>query len=424
MTDNRVYGDNEEVRPRRLKLFAAAVLLFAFVAAFVWWPGRDEQEEEPGKSAGTESASEESAGVLSVDEEAQERIGLEVEKVALRPLSAQISVTGVVQPNQARAARIRALSSGVITRVLARPGDRVEEGRALLSYDNIELGQARAEHAAAAAALQSAESEAEVAKLSLERANQLVSIGGIAEAEQQKRRAEYAAAQAEVRTFQAQVANVKQTLKRFGASDGASGGVSQTTLRAPFTGVLLELPAAAGETVSPERELGLVVDLSTVWVQANVYERDLAAIAEGNAVRVVVDAYPGEVFEGRVASIGASLDPASRTAQVRCEVKNPGGRLRLQMFARLDIASGGARERLAVPRDAVQQIDGEPSVFVRTGETSFERRTVELGLGNQEWVEVTSGLSPGDAVVTKGALMLKSKMKASEFAEEEQGEEK
>ena len=104
--------------------------------------------------------------------------------------------------------------------------------------------------------------------------------------------------------------------------------------------------------------------------------------------------------------------------------KNPGGRLRLQMFARMEIAAGAPRDVLAIPRSAIQQIDGETSVFVRTGDTSFERRVVRLGTTTEEWAEVTNGVKAGDRIVTTGAVMLKSRLKVSEFSESEKDERK
>ena len=94
------------------------------------------------------------------------------------------------------------------------------------------------------------------------------------------------------------------------------------------------------------------------------------------------------------------------------------------MFARMEIAAGASRDVLTIPRNAIQQIDGETSVFVRTGDTSFERRPVRLGATTDEWAEVMSGVKAGERVVTTGAVMLKSRLKVSEFAESEENEKK
>jgi cobalt-zinc-cadmium efflux system membrane fusion protein len=415
---------------RRLWLFGS--IAFVIVLLLVWWNRRGDEEAAAGtestEAAETETAEAEAAAAFTLEEETQERIGLETVEVQLRPIGAQVRTTAIIGPNETRVAHLRALSTGVITGVMVRRGDRVTAGQALLTYDNVELGGAVAGYRSALATLETAQGEAEADRLALERADRLVEIGGIAQAEQQRRKAEYAAALAGVRSSQAQVANLRQTLARFGVSerelkDGDADLGTRSTLRAPFSGTVLEVQAVGGETVSPERELVTVADLTTVWILGDVYERDLAAIAEGSEARVATDAYPDEPFSCRVTDIAAVLDPQTRTAKVRCEAKNPNGRLRLQIFARMEILAGAPRQVLTVPSRAIQQIDGEPTLFVRTGDESFERRAVRLGAATEEWTEVTSGVESGDRVVTTGAVMLKSRLQASEFAEEEEEEE-
>lgn len=431
MTNDTAFSTSRGSHGRRPLIFGTAGLAL-LVALLFWWNGRP-GETDAGAAESTETKASDMPAVLHIDTEAQERIGLETAEAEIRRLSAQIRTTGIVGPNETRVTRIRALSSGVITSVMVRKGDRVNEGQPLLTYDNVDLGQTEAEYRGAVAMLERARSDAEVARLALERADRLLQIGGIAEAEHQRRKAEHAAALGTVRSSEAQLANLRQKLTRFGMSEaavkdlGAAGDASsgpRSTLRAPFAGVVLEVQAVNGETVSADRELATVADLSTVWIQGDVYERDLAVIVEGREARVFVDAYPDQPLSCRITYVSDLLDPTTRTAKVRCELKNPGRRLRLQMFARMEIPSGAPRETLAIPRAALQQIDGEPSVFVRTGEASFERRPVKLGVTTDEWAEVQSGLQRGDRVVTTGAVMLKSRLKASEFAESDEKNEK
>lgn len=433
MEEQTVSGSRSHSNRGRVFALAAASIAVV-VVLLAWWNARG--SEEPARATETEAneAAEKKnteGDVIKLDEEALERIGLETVNAELRPLGSELQIAGVVGPNETRVARIRALSTGVITGVVVRGGDRVAAGQPLLTYDNVELGQTLANYRGAVAALESARSEAEVARLAVERADRLVEIGGIAQAEHQRRRAEYAAAQANVRSSEAQLANFRQAMSRFGVSDRSlkdDGGDAPTgarsTLRAPFAGVVLDVQAVSGETVSPDRELATLADLSTVWIQGDVYERDLSAIGEGREARAITDAYPDEPFPCRVTYVSQALDPQTRTAKLRCEAKNANGRLRLQMFARMEIPVGAARDVLAIPREAIQDIDGQTSVFVRTGDETFERRTVTLGATTSEWAEVRAGVERGARVVTTGAVMLKSRLKASEFAEEEEEEKK
>ena len=416
---------------RRLILIVAAAGVVLLVVLLAWWNSRAPGETASASEAAEANEAAETPDAIELASEAQERIGLETAQTEIRPLSGQIRITGIVGPNETRVAHIRSLSTGVITSVMVRRGDRVTAGQPLLTYDNVELGQTVAGYRSALAALESARGEAEVARLAVERADRLVEIGGIAQAEHQRRKAEHAAALAAIRSAEAQLANLRQTLSRFGMNEKAlkdgeteTSAGARSTLRAPFAGVVLEVQAVTGETVSPERELAIVTDLSTVWILGDVYERDLAAIAEGRQARVVTDAYPDEPFDCRVTYVSQVLDPQTRTAKLRCEAKNPNGRLRLQMFTRMEIPAGVARNVLTIPRDAIQQIDGEPSVFVRTGEHSFERRAITLGATTEEWAEVVAGVRRGERVVTTGAVMLKSRLKAGELAEPEEDERK
>lgn len=433
--EEQTFSDSRSHSSRRRVFALGAAGIALVVVLLVWWnAGRSEEPARASETEAKEAAEKEAAepsGAITLDEEALERIGLETVPAELRPLSSQIQIAGVVGPNETRVAHIRALSTGVITGVGVRPGDRVAAGQPLLTYDNVELGQTLASYRSAVAAMESARSEAEVARLALERADRLVEIGGIAQAEHQRRKAEYAAAQANVKSSEAQLANYRQAMSRFGVGeqslkgDGADAPTgARSTLRAPFSGVVLDVQAVSGETVSPERELATVADLSTVWIQGDVYERDLAAIGEGREARVVTDAYPNQPFPCRVTYVSQALDAQTRTAKLRCEAKNPNGRLRLQMFARMEIPVGAARDVLVIPREAIQDVDGEVSVFVRTGDETFERRTVTLGATTSEWAEVRAGVERGARVVTTGAVMLKSRLKASEFAEEEEEEKR
>lgn len=412
-------------------LWMLGSVALALVLLLVWWNGRGPEDTATATEAAEKTEATEKPAALTLDDEAQERIGLETVEAQPRPIGAHVRTTGIVGPNETRVAHVRALSTGVITGVMVRRGDRVNAGQALLTYDNVELGQTVAEYRSALASLETTRGQAEVARLALERADRLVEIGGIAQAEHQRRKAEHAAALAGVKSSEAQLANLRQALSRFGVNEGAlkdgdldANTGARSTLRAPFAGTVLDVQAVSGETVSPERELATVADLSTVWILGDVYERDLATISEGREARVVTDAYPDEPLSCRVTYVSDVLDAQSRTAKVRCEAKNPNGRLRLQMFARMEIAAGASRDVLAIPRSAIQQIDGETSVFIRTGDESFERRAVRLGTMTEEWAEVTSGVTAGDRVVTTGAVMLKSRLKVSEFAESEENERK
>ena len=218
----------------------------------------------------------------------------------------------------------------------------------------------------------------------------------------------------------AAVTSLERKLRRLGISqeelesfrNGADpNSASRSVVTAPFSGVVTDVHAAPGELINPDRELFTVADLTRVWLQGDVYQKDIAKIRVGQDAQVTVDAYPGETFSGRVTHVSDVLDPDTRTAKVRCEVPNRDGRLKLQMFATLALPISTARKALVIPARAVQDIDGVPTVFVRVGEERFEQRAVRVGAAVGESVEVMGGLKNGERVVTEAALMLKSRLK-------------
>lgn len=390
------------------------------------------EAKKAGEKGGDEHAEEgehSEASVITLDQEAQEQMGIELETAQLRFASASFQITGVVGANQTRQAHIRPLSRGRIERVYVRAGDRVRAGESLVAYDNIELGELISEYVSAKATLDKANAEAEVSKRSVERAQRLIDLGAVTKAEYEKREAEYKSALASINMQSAQVAMVAQKMRRFGMTDAEIDKVDarsagqhdlpHTVLRSPFNGVVMQSEVAEGETVDTERELFTIADLSTVWVQGDVYEKDIAAIRQGRQVTVFVNAYPGETFAGRVTYLSDFLDPQTRTAKLRCEVANPRGLLKLEMFATIHIPAGVKRQMLMIPAEAVQQVDKESVVFVKVDEHKFEKREVELGAQSDGWVEVRKGVEEGEKVVTAGAFMLKSRLKKEEFGEHE-----
>jgi cobalt-zinc-cadmium efflux system membrane fusion protein len=368
---------------------------------------------------------------VTIDEDARKTIGLKVESVERRPFAATLQTTGVVEPNATRVAHVRLLASGRVEAVQVRVGDRVRAGQPLLTYDNVELGSLVGDYLTAAAAVDRAVADADVARRALERGAKLAEAGGVSRAEYERREAEHKRTLAAVETERAALANVALKLRRFGMSDadieglrrsgGDSGTRSRTVVRAPFAGVVTFTNVSPGEAVDTVQELVTVADLSTVWVLGDVYQRDIGSVRSGQQAHVSVETYPGNPFTGRVTHVSDVLDPASRTAKVRVEVPNRDGRLKPGMFVTVQLPAAGEQEVLVIPTGALQEIDGQSAVFVQSSDTSFQKRVVETGPTVAGMVPVIAGLKRGERVVTDGAFMLKSKLKAASIGE---GEEK
>ena len=172
-----------------------------------------------------------------------------------------------------------------------------------------------------------------------------------------------------------------------------------------------------GQVVDISTKLFKLIDLSTVWVWANIYEKDLGMVKKGQEIFITVTPYPDRVFTSRITYISDTVDPATRIVKVRAELVNPptppftkggqGGLLKPEMFAsvKIDIGRGFS---LAVPESAVQREGENTIVFVAKDETSFKKRIVTLDAEIDGYHSVLSGLKEGERIVTKGAFTLKS----------------
>jgi len=150
-----------------------------------------------------------------------------------------------------------------------------------------------------------------------------------------------------------------------------------------------------------------VGDLSSMWLIANVAETDIPLIKVGQDVAVGVMAYPREIFHARITYVGASVDPAVRRLTVRAEIANPQNRLKPDMFATFQILTGSPNSSPSVPASAVvREGDGTMTVFVTTDRTRFVKRTVEVGLQQEGFVQILAGLKPGELVAGESALFL------------------
>jgi membrane fusion protein, copper/silver efflux system len=177
-------------------------------------------------------------------------------------------------------------------------------------------------------------------------------------------------------------------------------------MRAPISGTVVEKKAVRGAQVSPGDVLLMLGTLDHVWITADIYEDDLARVHEGQALDAVTTAFPDEVFKGTIARVSPSIDPNTHTAQIRCEVANPGLKLKPQMLARVKIITrpGSA---LVIPQAAlVFETDGYYA-FVGAGRDRLERRRIAIGSWNEQgYARVVSGLKPGDRVVTGETLQV------------------
>ena len=178
------------------------------------------------------------------------------------------------------------------------------------------------------------------------------------------------------------------------------------TLASPASGVVVEKNVVAGSRVMPGMPLYRIADLSRVWVEGEVFERDLGVVRVGQRASVTVDAYPGEVFAGRVAYVYPSVSLETRTGRVRIELDNPGMRLMPGMYARVELEAATERQALLIPRDAVHATGERDMVFVRDAAGALHARTITTGLIAGTEIEVLSGLRAGEQIVSSAAFLV------------------
>ncbi|GBG15709.1 membrane fusion protein, cobalt-zinc-cadmium efflux system [Novimethylophilus kurashikiensis] len=332
-----------------------------------------------------------------------EAAGIKVEEVAEQEVHDHIAVTATIQPNRDRLAHVAPRVAGRIIRVTANLGQQVKQGQTLAQIDSIELGEAHS-------AYLQAESEARLAQANFARIDNLYS-------EQIVTQKDYLNARAENEKAKTALRAARDKLRMLGVAPAeSSSAVSSFALTAPFSGTIIEKEAVLGELAQPDKSLFTVADLSVVWIEADLFEKDLGKVAPGTEAVVTVSAYPNESFKGRLTYISSTVDKETRTVKARVEVRNPDGRLKPEMFANAAIATSGAIETIVVPPDAVVLMQGIPSVFMRNAD-GFEPRSVELGERLYAGVVIKSGLKPGELIVVSGAYALKARALKSQIGE-------
>lgn len=177
-------------------------------------------------------------------------------------------------------------------------------------------------------------------------------------------------------------------------------------LRAPASGIVVEKHAQAGARIMPGIPLYHIADLSSVWVEAEVFEKDLSLVQEGQAASVSLEAYPGEVFTGRVTYVYPTVSLEARTGRVRLEIPNPGGRLKPGMFANVRLDAPPTAIAVTVPRAAVLNTGERSVVFVRTESGALVPRDVQPGLGSGDRVQILDGLAAGETIVSSAAFLI------------------
>ena len=376
------------------------------------------RKQNSGSEADTKEPSANRQSLIEMSVSAQKHVGMKVSPAASIHMQEYLKATGTVQPIDSRVASVRPLARGRITEVQAKVGDRVDKGQTLATFDNIEAGDLIAQEQSAKAELERMKAQLFPAQRQTERSRHLAEIGAVAAKDYESSKAEQEGIEANIRSQQALIDGTRQRLRRLDVSDGVTGDSFITTLRAPFGGIVTKAAASPGDIIDESREVFAVADITRVWVQAEVYEKDLGRIRVGQDASIRLDTYPGETFAGKVTYISDALDPQTRTARVRCEVVNQQLKLKTDMYANLELPTTFTKQAIAVPESALQQVEGKNVIFIRRSDTQFEKREVEKGVTVGGQTEIIRGLKVDEPVVTQGAFHLKSILAGGELGED------
>jgi RND family efflux transporter MFP subunit len=339
---------------------------------------------------------------VSLTPETTARAGIKIETVQTAVATEGVSVPGNVTSNAYRDTKVNALVGGIVRQVSVELGAQIERGQPLAVIFSSELADAQMKYLSRRAML-----EADHQKLM--RTERLVTIGAASRQELEEVTAIHVGHETELAAARQRLLLLGLSATQVDALTDASHVVSEVTVPAPATGVIIARSVNPGQVVSAGQDLFVVTDLSTVWVIGDLYEKDFAAVRVGSAAAITVPA-TDQTLRGRVAYIDPRVDPATRTAKVRVEVPNVGGNLRLGMFVTVSFQTQGNQRMTVVPQSAVQAVGERTVVYtpVDGEEGKFTERPVKVGPTRGNQVQVLEGLKPGEKVVTDGSFFLRS----------------
>ncbi|HEX6650060.1 MAG TPA: efflux RND transporter periplasmic adaptor subunit [Pyrinomonadaceae bacterium] len=353
---------------------------------------------------------------------------IEIEIVAPGTIAGAITATGKILVPEDRVAVIGPVNQGRIVRLYAGQGTRVRKGQKLAELESADIDQAEADYLKALAdyenARRSSTAEVKLAQENYDRAKllyeQRITAGKNLQSAEHDLEVAKAAAENSVNGTKAALTAARRKLLILGLNDATIDSLTKRTdlaavfsLNSPIDGIVVERNATVGASVGTDANLFKIIDLSRVWIDANVFEKDLQQVRLGQEVRLTVTAFPGTTFSGRVILINSVVDPDTRSVKVRTEVANPDGRLKPDMFANVQIVTALNRTAISIPQSAVLNDEGKTIVFVAEG-NDYKKRQVQAGIQSNDRVEIVDGLNAGDKVVVKGNYLLLQQSKPGE----------
>lgn len=395
--------------PRRRLVVIAGLVAIAGTAAF----GLMRVGSTPKDHSDISSQSRK--GMLRYTPTAAEWATLTVQPVAERAFRAEHVTEGKIAVDEDRSTPVFSPYAGRVTKLLARPGDKVTQGQSLFVIEAADNVQAQNDFITAATALNKAKSQLDLAQIQDKRARDLYEGKAAPLKDYQQSQAALVSAQNDMRSSETALEAARNRLRMLGLSDEAisafqeKGSINrETVIVSPIAGTVVQRKIGPGQYVNAGASdpVFVVGDLSTVWLTAFVRETEAPAIELGQEVMFSVLAFPGRTFNARINYVSAAIDPASRRLMVRATIDNPGEELKPEMFANVTIYSAGDRPAVGVPKQALIYEGDQVRVWVVRDDKSIELRQIKIGMTNGDLVEVKSNLSSGEQIVTRGSLFI------------------
>jgi len=380
---------NRSAIVRSVPLLIVSMLLGAMVACST-------SAENSGTSyAGNSGQSSDKAQLFTIPQEQMSHI--QVVTVAPTSITRSLRLTGAVAYNAFNTTPVIAQVGGPVSRIVVTPGQQVRRGEPLLYVASPDYSQLLANYLKARDAFQ-------LADKNYLRSKDLYDHHAIAERDLETAESTRAQASADLDA-------AEESLKILGISkpDAVVGKpASEIPVRSPIAGEVVERLVAPGQVIQAGATQAFTIsNMSSVWVLANVYQKDLPYVHLGDAVTITTDSYPSTEFHGKISYIAAALDPNTRTLQARIDVSNPHGMLKKDMYVDAMVRAGTIKDALTVPAAAIlRDAENQPFVYAVNGNNEFARRTVTLGESFDGNTQLTSGVAPGDRIVGDGSLFL------------------
>ncbi len=329
-----------------------------------------------------------------------------------------LQVNGRMTANEDRTWHVDAFTEGRILKLFANVGDRVTAGQLVGQMHSHEVHESRSEHQRAKTDLAKMQSQRSYAERTRDRMKRLLELKAASLEQAEQAESQLRDAEAAVKNAQIELERTRVHLVEFLDVPAEAHEDEAVPIKTRNGGTVIKRETSVGAVVKAADGVYIVSDLSSVWMIAALPEDQLGKVRVGMNAQVKVQAYPDEVFAGKIVRLGDQLDVETRTVPVRIALANPGQKLRPEMYAVAEIGAGGVTEAIVMPQAALQDFNGQAVVFVDQGDGKYVVRPVRTGRVQGANVEVLEGLVAGDKVVSRGAFVLKSQMFKSSLAEE------